>query len=71
MLILNENETCPYDKRCPNKKSEGSKNGLCNGLNPIRTTVFKCELVKENGTIEVLEYLVRKRDHNLSENKGW
>lgn len=63
MLILNEKEICPYDKRCPNKRCEGSENGICNGLNPMRTTVFKCELVKENGAIEVLEYLIKKRNY--------
>jgi len=57
MIILNEKETCHYVKRCPNKKSEESENGICNGLNPKRTTKFICELVKEDGTIEVLEYL--------------
>jgi len=67
MLILNEKEICPYDQRCPNKRGEGSENGRCNGLNPNRTTMFKCELVKENGTIEVLEYLIKKRNHNQRE----
>jgi len=62
MLILNEKETCPYGKRCPNKKSEESENGICNGLNPIRTTTFICEFVKEDGTIEALEYLMKKRN---------
>lgn len=62
MLILNEKEICPYGEKCPNKKSEESDNGLCNGLNPSRTHVFKCELVKEDGTIEVLEYLMKKRN---------
>jgi hypothetical protein len=62
MLILNEKETCPYGQKCPNKKSEGSENGLCNGLNPLRTYVFKCDLVKEDGTIEVLEYLMMNRN---------
>ena len=64
MLILNSKETCPYEKRCPNKISELSENGICNGLNPIRTTMFICELVKEDGTVEVLEYLMKKQNKN-------
>ena len=62
MLILNEKETCPYGKRCPNKKDEYAKNGMCDGLNPLRINVFKCELVKEDGTIEKLEYLTKNRN---------
>jgi hypothetical protein len=64
MLILDEKETCPYGKRCPNKRSEDSENGICYGLNPLRNTVFKCELVKEDGTIEKLEFRIKKCDHN-------
>lgn len=62
MLILNEKETCPYGKRCPNKKDGCAENGICDGLNPLRNHVFKCELAKEDGSIEVLEYLMKKRN---------
>ena len=62
MLILDKKETCPYGKRCPNKKDEYDENGNCGGLNPLRTHVFKCELVKDDETIEVLEYLMKKRN---------
>lgn len=55
MLILGEKETCPYNKTCPNKNHDGLENGICDGLNPLRDTVFKCELVKKDGTIEKLE----------------
>ena len=51
MLILGENETCPHNKKCPNKKHEGLVDGFCDGLNPFRNTVFKCELVRNDGTI--------------------
>ena len=67
MLILNEKEICQYGKRCPNKKCEESENGICNGLNPKRTTTFICELVKEDGTIEVLGYLMKKQNKPLIE----
>ncbi len=50
------------EKDVQTKNSEDSNNGLCNGLNPIRTTMFICELVEEDGTIEVLEYLMKKRN---------
>ena len=57
MIILNENKKCPYGHRCPNTIDEGSENGLCQGLNPARNTSFRCELVGENGNIEILNYL--------------
>ena len=60
MLILNIKERCPYGKICPNKDDRESETGKCDGLNPKRTTKFICELVKKNGTIEVLEYLKKK-----------
>ena len=65
MLILNEKEICPYGKRCPNKKDETSENELCYGLNPLRNNMFICELVKEDGTIEVLKYLKKKRNKTV------
>jgi hypothetical protein len=65
MLILNEKEICPYGKRCPNKKNGGSENEICYGLNPLRTNMFICELVKEDGTIEVLKYLKKKRNKTV------
>ena len=62
MLILGENETCPHNKRCPNKEHDGLVNGFCDGLNPFRNTVFKCEIVRNDGTFEdvlnILNYLV-------------
>ena len=58
MLILDKKETCPYNKACPNKKHGGLENGICDGLNPLRNTVFKCELVKKDGTIEKLEFRI-------------
>jgi hypothetical protein len=49
MLILNKREICPYGNTCTKKEDEGSVDGICYGLNPERTTVFECELVKQNG----------------------
>jgi hypothetical protein len=64
MLILGEKEICPYNKRCPNKKHEGPETGICDGLNPFRNTVFKCELVRNDGTIENLEF---RREKTLAD----
>ena len=62
MLILDENEKCPHGKRCPYKKHEGLVNGFCDGLNSFRNTVFKCEVVRNDGTykdiLNILNYLV-------------
>ena len=43
MLVLNINDVA-------------SETGKCDGLNPKRPTLFVCELVKQDGTIEDLEY---------------
>jgi len=45
MLILKENEVCPYTNNCPYNESHN-----CNGGNPNRNNVFTCEYVV-NGQI--------------------
>ena len=45
MLVLKENEVCPYGTKC--KYNEG---GSCQGTNPSRITEFKCSYVN-NGVI--------------------
>jgi len=60
MLLLKEIEMCPFGNECPNIIDESSENNICLGLSPKRNTVFKCELVKENGHIEKLEFRGKK-----------
>ena len=57
MLTLKIDEKCPYGQICPNILDEGSDTGYCQGLNPLRDTRFKCELVREDGIIECLDYI--------------
>lgn len=49
MLILNENETCPYSFKCPYSKN-------CQGTNPSRDNKFTCNYVTNEGIIELGKY---------------
>jgi len=47
MIILKENEVCPYANNCPYNKLYD-----CNGGNSNRTNIFTCEYVVDGQIIE-------------------
>jgi hypothetical protein len=56
MIILEPNEKCPFETKCPNLVDEGSENNYCQGLNSERDSIFRCMLVKEDGRIKYLNF---------------
>lgn len=48
MLVLKDHEVCPHSARCP-YAGEGLMK--CQGTNPQRDQVFRCEYVLPNGKI--------------------
>jgi ribosomal protein RSM22 (predicted rRNA methylase) len=59
MIILKCKEKCPFEKKCPNLVDEGSDNNLCQGLNSERNSIFICELAKEDGCIDNINFRMR------------
>lgn len=50
MLVLKEHEVCPYHVICP--YVTGSNARICQGTNPHRNTVFTCQYVRQDGSID-------------------
>jgi hypothetical protein len=55
MLILKEKEKCPYGDNCAFNKDEACGDGICEGLNPGRESIFKCAFVKQDEDIKLLQ----------------
>ena len=68
MLVLNENQVCPYSTSC-----QYSRN--CRGTDPNRGCTFRCEFVMDDGSIKDGQYRsnldVTGKMEILTENRVW